>query len=93
MALLVGGRTPPGQHGTATPMLARLDQPPVPSVAHAEEVTTDAWTGKPKHDNPLNEVCEAYTGNAVGHRSGRTALKLLASIAMIMRKATVSLYR
>ena len=66
-------------------MLARLDQPPVPSVAHAEEVTTDAWTGKPKHDNPLNEVCEAYTGNAVGHRSGRTALKLL-----VYRSITIS---
>ena len=74
-------------------MPIRLNQPPVPSVAHAEEVTTDVWALKPKHDNPLNEVCEAYTGNAMGHRSGRTAPKLLAPTAMIKRKATVSLYR
>ena len=29
----------------------------------------------------------------MGHKSGRTALKLLASTVMIKRKATVSLYR
>ena len=49
--------------------------------------------GSPNTTTPLNEVCEAYTGNAMGHRSGRTALKLLAPTAMIMRKATVSSYR
>ena len=56
-------------------MLARPNQPPVPSVAHTEEVTTDAWVRKSEHDNPLNEVCEAYTGNAMGHKSVRTALE------------------
>ncbi len=49
--------------------------------------------GSPNTTTPPNEVCEAYTGNAMGHKSGRTALKLLASTAMIKRKATVSLYR
>lgn len=48
---------------------------------------------KPRHENPLNEACEAYTGNAMGHRSGRTALELLAPTAMKKWKATASLCR
>ena len=49
--------------------------------------------GNPSTTTTPNEVCEAYTGNAMGHRSAHTAPKLLAPTAMIKRKATVSSYR